>query len=93
MLKNSIYFDPPHPNSPAADIKSQMAIGPDGETKMFVTLFNQYWWLLFPLAFGLFGLIRMVLKDDETRRTMALIRSYTDQGKEPPAELLALLKR
>ena len=27
------------------------------------------------------------------RRILSLIRSYTDQGKEPPAELLALLKR
>ena len=52
---------------------------------MFVTLFNQYWWLLFPLAFGVFGLIRVILKDEENRRTMSLIRSYTDQGKEPPA--------
>ena len=60
---------------------------------MFVTLFNQYWWLLFPLTFGLFGLIHMILKDDENRRAMSLIRTYTDQGKEPPAELLALLKR
>lgn len=60
---------------------------------MFVTLFNQYWWLLFPLAFGVFGLVRVILKDEENRRTMALIRSYTDQGKEPPVELLALLKR
>jgi hypothetical protein len=60
---------------------------------MFVALFNQYWWLLFPLGFGLCGIIRTVLKDDENRRTMSLIRSYTDQGKEPPAELIALLKR
>jgi len=60
---------------------------------MFVTLFNQFWWLLFPLGFALFGLIHMILKDEEKRRAMSLIRSYTDQGKEPPAELLALLKR
>ena len=60
---------------------------------MFVTLFNQYWWLLFPLGFGLFGRIRTGLKDDESRRILSLIRSYTDQGKEPPAELIALLKR
>jgi hypothetical protein len=60
---------------------------------MFVTLFTHYWWLLFPLGFGLSCLIRMILKDDENRRAMALIRSYTDQGKEVPPELLALLKR
>ncbi len=60
---------------------------------MFVTLFNQYWWLLFPLGFGLFSLIRTILRDEESRRILSLIRSYTDQGKEPPAELLTLLKR
>jgi hypothetical protein len=60
---------------------------------MFVTLFNQYWWLLFPLAFGLFGLIRTILRDEESRRILSLIRSYTDQGKDVPPELLALLKR
>jgi len=37
--------------------------------------------------------MRAVLRDDESRRILSLIRSYTDQGKEPPAELLALLKR
>lgn len=60
---------------------------------MFVTLFNQYWWLLFPLAFGLFGLTRTILRDEESRRILSLIRSYTDQGKDVPPELLALLKR
>jgi len=60
---------------------------------MFITLFNQYWWLLFPLTFAVFGVMRAVLKDEESRRILSLIRSYTDQGKEPPAELIALLKR
>jgi len=60
---------------------------------MFVTLFNHYWWLLFPLSFAVFSVMRAVLRDDESRRILSLIRSYTDQGKEPPAELLALLKR
>lgn len=60
---------------------------------MFVTLFNQYWWLLFPLTFAVFGVMRSVLKDEESRRILSLIRSYTDQGKDVPPELLALLKR
>jgi hypothetical protein len=60
---------------------------------MFVALFDHYWWVVFPLAFCLMGLVRTVLKDEENRRTMSLIRSYTDQGKEPPVELLALLTR
>ena len=60
---------------------------------MFVTLFNQYLWLMFPLGFCVFGIFQAVLKDDENRRAMALIRSYTDQGKDVPPELLTLLKR
>ena len=60
---------------------------------MFTTLFNQYWWLLFPLGFMVAGVIRLVLKDEEKRRIMALIRTCTDQGKDVPPELFNLLKR
>lgn len=60
---------------------------------MFMTLFNQYWWLVFPLGFMIVGVIRLVLKDEEKRRIMALIRTYTDQGKDVPPELFNLLKR
>ena len=60
---------------------------------MFVPLFNHYWWLLFPLSFAVFGVMRTVLRNEESRRILSLIRSYTDQGKEPPAELLAMLRR
>ena len=60
---------------------------------MFVPLFNHNWWLIFPLFFAVFGVMRAVLRDEESRRILSLIRSYTDQGKAPPAELIALLKR
>ena len=60
---------------------------------MFVTLFDRYWWLMFPLVFCVFGLVRTLLKDEESRRILSLIRSYSDQGKDVPPELLALLKR
>ncbi len=60
---------------------------------MFVPFFNHNWWLLFPLCFAVFSIMRAVLRDEESRRILSLIRSYTDQGKEPPAELIALLKR
>ncbi|MFT4075366.1 MAG: hypothetical protein QM647_07510 [Asticcacaulis sp.] len=60
---------------------------------MLVTLFDHYWWMIFPLGFCVLSLVRSLLRDEENRRTLSLIRSYTDQGKEPPAELLALLRR
>ena len=60
---------------------------------MFEPLFNHNWWLLFPLSFAVFGVMRTVLRNEESRRILSLIRSYADQGKEPPAELIALLKR
>ncbi len=60
---------------------------------MLIPFFNHNWWLLFPLSFAVFSLIRNLLRQEESRRILSLIRSYTDQGKEPPAELIALLKR
>lgn len=54
------------------------------------TLFRDFWWLLFPL-FGMgMGVFGMIQKDRRMRDTMTLIKSYIDQGKEPPAELLKL---
>lgn len=60
---------------------------------MLVTLFDNFWWMIFPLGFCLMALVRSLLRDEENHRTISLIRSYTDQGKEAPAELLALLRR
>lgn len=53
-------------------------------------LFRQFWWLIFPL-FGMFmAVYGMITSEKRTRNVIDLIKSYTDQGKEPPAELLAL---
>lgn len=53
-------------------------------------LFRDFWWLIFPI-FGMFMSVRGM--SDSARRSsnvIALIKTYTDQGKEPPAELLRL---
>ena len=59
---------------------------------MFETLFNHYWWLMFPLAWLTFSLVKAVMRDEERRRVMRLVKSYSDQGKDVPPELLNLLK-
>ena len=55
-------------------------------------LFRSYWWLLFPFfwmimaAVGSFGHYR------QRSETLKLLKSYADQGKEPPQALLDMLK-
>jgi hypothetical protein len=53
-------------------------------------LFRQFWWLIFPL-FGMgMAVLGMFTSERRSRDVIALIKSYTDQGKEPPPELLRL---
>lgn len=49
---------------------------------------HAYWWLLFPLAFFLFGAFDRWLSYRRSRDYLELIKSYAAQGKEPPAELV-----
>lgn len=55
-------------------------------------LFRSYWWLLFPFfwmvmaVFGSFGHYR------QRSDTLKLLKTYADQGKEPPQALLDMLK-
>ena len=57
---------------------------------MTVELFRDFWWLMFPV----FGLVMaawgMASSERRGRRVLDLIKSYVDQGKEPPPELLKL---
>jgi hypothetical protein len=56
-------------------------------------LFRDYWWLIFPI-FGMYMAVRgMSHSERNTRNVIDLIKTYTDQGKEPPAELLQLAAR
>ncbi len=56
----------------------------------FEELFRDFWWLMFPI-FGMFMAVwGMAQSDRRTRNMLDLIKSYTDQGKEPPPELLRL---
>ena len=51
---------------------------------------HDFWWLIFPL-FGMFmGLVGMLSAGWRSRQAMNLIKSYVDQGKDPPPELVKI---
>lgn len=62
----------------------------DGHT--FVGLFAAYWWLLFPLGWGVSMLIKFWQRARQTEKAMDIIKSYADQGQTPPPEVLAVLQ-
>lgn len=56
-------------------------------------LFRQYWWLIFPLSWFVFGAYQSWLSYKANRDTLDLIRSYAQAGRDPPPELLAKLSK
>ncbi|MGZ9098701.1 MAG: hypothetical protein ACXW3O_03270 [Brevundimonas sp.] len=56
-------------------------------------LFRSYWWLLFPLAWFVFGGFSSFLNYRRQRDALKLIQTYAEKGQEPPAALLKLLER
>lgn len=59
----------------------------------FAEFFAAYWWLMFPVFGMVLAFHSMVSGERRTRETMNLIRSYIEQGKDPPPELLKLAQR
>lgn len=56
----------------------------------FAQLFREFWWLMFPV-FGMgMGLWGMISSERRQRDVMNVIKSYIDQGKEVPPELLRM---
>lgn len=53
---------------------------------------HAYWWLIFPLAFFLFGAFDRWLSYRRSRDYLDLIKSYAAQGKEPPPELVRAVR-
>jgi hypothetical protein len=58
----------------------------------FYWLFSRFWWLIFPL----FWMGAMVMahwsRHARANRALDIVKSYADQGKEPPAELMKSLQ-
>lgn len=50
--------------------------------------FHDYWWLLFPIGFFIFGAWDRWLAYKRSRDHLELIKHYAAQGKEPPPELV-----
>jgi hypothetical protein len=58
----------------------------------FYSLFSHYWWLLFPLAWGIGAMVRAFLRHKRAQQTLEIVKTYADQGKEVPPEVLLLLQ-
>ena len=55
-------------------------------------LFRSYWWLLFPMAWFVFGGFSSWLNYRKQRETLKLLKTYADKGQEPPEALLRVLE-
>ncbi len=56
----------------------------------FADLFRDYWWLMFPIFGMLMAVWGMISHERRLHSVMGLIKSYVDQGKDPPPELLGM---
>lgn len=57
-----------------------------------LSLFRDFWWLVFPLGWFLIAAWRAWLDYKARRDVLDLIETYTKAGREPPPELFARLK-
>ena len=55
-------------------------------------LFGHYWWLIIVLAAMGMGLVKTILAHQRANRGLDLLKTYIDQGKEPPGELVQYLR-
>lgn len=56
-------------------------------------MFRQFWWLIFPLSWFVFGAYQSWLSYRANRDTLDLIKTYAQSGREPPPELMAKLSK
>lgn len=54
----------------------------------FYSFASSYWWLIFPLGWGLIAILRIWERHRRAQATLDLLKSYVDQGKEVPSALL-----
>jgi hypothetical protein len=57
-----------------------------------IWLFTRYWWLIFPLFWMGVAMMGIWSRHTRANRSLDLIKSYADQGKDPPPELLKALQ-
>lgn len=56
----------------------------------FTQLFYSFWWLMFPIFGMIMGFWGMISSERRSHDVMNVIKSYVDQGKEVPPELLRM---
>jgi hypothetical protein len=54
-------------------------------------LFRHFWWLVFPLFGMVVSLLLANQRHDQRMKVLDMIKSYADQGKDVPPQLLAAL--
>jgi hypothetical protein len=57
-----------------------------------VWLFTRYWWLIFPLFWMVMTLVWGWSRHARANRALDILKSYADQGKDPPPELMKTLQ-
>ena len=55
-------------------------------------LISHFWWLVFPLCWMVARMARLWSRHARANRTLDIVKSYADQGKDPPADLLKTLQ-
>jgi hypothetical protein len=56
-------------------------------------LFERFWWLLFPVMGMIYGLIIQLQKGRSQARALDVLKTYAEQGKDPPPEVLKALSQ
>ncbi len=51
-------------------------------------MFSHFWWLIFPLFWMIMALAWGWSRHNRANRALDILKTYADQGKEPPPELL-----
>jgi len=59
---------------------------------MDVHFFYSFWWLIFPVGWMFLRAFHMIGHYNHRNEVLKLLKSYADQGKEPPSSLLETLK-
>ena len=54
----------------------------------FYWLFSRFWWLIFPLFWMVMALAWAWSRHSRANRALDIIKTYADQGKDPPPELV-----
>lgn len=58
----------------------------------FFDFLSHYWWLVFVLIWPITGIIHSFTHYNHRTEMLKMLKSYADQGKEPPAGLLDAMK-